>query len=116
MNEVYLKTLWRPVEGRTARFVANTLLLILVKKKPDKAWKLFRHILFGLKTRYFVLLHMSFQKLVLGMRSGIVVTAAHIPPAINCRLHCGLRKPIRRQKISQTHLREVDFNNGTFEK
>ena len=35
------------------------------------------------------------------MRSGMVVT--------------GARTPIRRQKISQTRLKEIDFNNGSFE-
>ena len=35
------------------------------------------------------------------MRSGMVVT--------------GERTLIRRQKISQTRLKEIDFNNGSFE-
>ena len=41
------------------------------------------------------------QKLLSGMRSGMVVT--------------GERTLIRRQKISQTRLKEIDFNNGSFE-
>lgn len=50
----------------------------------------------GLKTSYSVFLFMAFQKPVLGMRSGAVVTGARIPSAFNYRLHCGHRAPIRR--------------------